>query len=174
MEEMNAIFIHGLESSSRGRKARYFREHFPGMLVPDFTGDLACRLASLEDVLAGCRDLILIGSSFGGLMATIFASRHQKMIKKMILLAPALNFPESKARRIEKITLPCWLHIGNNDTITPPAEVIPAAIRIFRDLHLNVTDDDHFLKKTFAGINWYDMLFNEEKSGQQQEERQKR
>jgi len=33
------VFIHGLESTSQGNKAQFFRKSFPQMIVEDYTGD---------------------------------------------------------------------------------------------------------------------------------------
>ena len=85
------FFLHGLESSSKGTKGRWFAEHFPEMIIPDFSGDLSSRLQSLETVCGDVQNLILVGSSFGGLMATIFAMEHEAQCSRLVLLAPALN-----------------------------------------------------------------------------------
>lgn len=34
---MTAVFLHGLDRSSKGVKARWFRQNFPTMLIPYFT-----------------------------------------------------------------------------------------------------------------------------------------
>jgi hypothetical protein len=34
---MTTVFLHGLESSSKGVKAGWFRQNFPTMLIPYFT-----------------------------------------------------------------------------------------------------------------------------------------
>ena len=91
---MKKIFLHGLDSSSKGTKARWFKKHFPGMVIPDFTGSLNDRMKTLSETLAGQNDLVIVGSSFGGLMATMYTQQNQALVKKLILLAPALNFPE--------------------------------------------------------------------------------
>ena len=67
------IFIHGLESSNQGTKSIYFRERYPDMIIPHFTGDLKERLDKLGEILSGKSDIRLVGSSFGGLMASLFA-----------------------------------------------------------------------------------------------------
>lgn len=152
------IFIHGLESSSRGTKARWFKEHYPEMIIPDFSGTLMERLASLDVVLAGCDTLTLIGSSFGGLMATIFALEHAEKVRQVILLAPALNFPDFTKYRQRVATLPALLYIGRQDTVCPPAIVVPVAKQVFGDLTVVETDDDHLLRKTFSKINWRGLL----------------
>jgi pimeloyl-ACP methyl ester carboxylesterase len=67
------LFLHGLDSSSRGTKGRFFTENFPDIIAPDFTGSLQDRMRALETICRGLDRLTLIGSSFGGLMATCFA-----------------------------------------------------------------------------------------------------
>jgi len=53
---MQTVYIHGLESSSRGTKGRFFRERFPRMVLGDYSGDLEWRLEQLEKDLAGRPD----------------------------------------------------------------------------------------------------------------------
>ena len=57
-------------------------------------GDFTTRMHKLNDVLAGKTDLIIVGSSYGGLMAAQYAMENESRVKKLILLAPALNLPE--------------------------------------------------------------------------------
>ena len=152
------IFIHGLESSSVGTKARWFNEHCPGMIIPDFSGNLAERLEHLDAVLAGYDDLTIIGSSFGGLMATIFALENPERVRQLILLAPALNFPDFAGDPKRRISVPVRLYIGSHDTVCPPALVILAAREVFTDLIIDVKDDDHLLRKTFSEINLRELL----------------
>ncbi|MCX5877913.1 MAG: alpha/beta hydrolase, partial [Deltaproteobacteria bacterium] len=61
------MFIHGLESNNQGTKAIYFREKFPGMLTPNFPCPLDERMARLREILSGQNEILLVGSSFGGL-----------------------------------------------------------------------------------------------------------
>ncbi len=157
---VNRIFIHGLESSSQGTKARFFTERFPDMLVPDFSGPLAARMTRLQEILRGISDVILVGSSFGGLMATLYSLEHEPLIRKIILLAPALNFHPSLSTNKQIINVPTWLYIGKNDEVTPPLLVAPVAQSLFSDLRYHLVDDDHLLRSTFAGLNW-DQLLNE-------------
>ena len=151
---MTAIFLHGLDSSSKGRKGRYFSTHFPAMLVPDFSGDLQKRMARLNDILSAASDIIMIGSSYGGLMATLFAMKNENRLKKIILLAPALNFPEFRPSSHAKISVPTWIYQGSRDEVTPLAQVKPTALKTFSNLQFLVSDDDHFLRQTVAGIDW--------------------
>ncbi len=155
---MKKIFIHGLESSSRGSKGSYFRDRFSDILVPDFTGDLDTRMAELFTILADANKVILVGSSFGGLMATIFSLQKEQCVQKMILLAPALNFPGFKQYEALSTSVPTIVFQGKKDDVTPLRLVKPAAERVFQDLEFNETDDDHLLKNTFLNINWVKLL----------------
>ena len=49
------------------------------------------RMEKLEGLLAGKNELVLVGSSYGGLMAAVYACLHEERVKKLILLAPALH-----------------------------------------------------------------------------------
>ena len=152
------IFIHGLDSSSQGTKARFFRGKYEKILTPDFRGDLAERLDRLEDVLAGKKNIILVGSSFGGLMATIYGLNHPKTVKKLVLLAPALNFQEFAAWKGKRTDIPASLFIGRHDTVTLPEPVTEAARATFTNLTIDLLDDDHLLHKTYRQIDWQNLL----------------
>jgi alpha-beta hydrolase superfamily lysophospholipase len=152
------IFLHGLESSSKGTKAVFLADHFPEMKIPDFTGTLSERMQSLYAILEEQSNLILIGSSFGGLMAVIFAMEYPDAVKRIILLAPALNFPEFANYRIRQIDVPSWMFIGRDDIVTPAEKVVPTAGKIFTDLRYTEVDDDHRLGRTFRTFNWKAML----------------
>jgi pimeloyl-ACP methyl ester carboxylesterase len=152
------IFLHGLESSSRGAKASFLRDLYPEIIIPDFTGTLSERMSNLNIILAGQKNIILIGSSFGGLMATIYAMEHTDAVDRIVLLAPALNFPEFTSYKIQRIEMPAWMIIGRDDTVTPSAEVLPMARKIFTNLHYDEVDDDHMLAKTFRVLDWETLL----------------
>ncbi|MDH3392708.1 MAG: alpha/beta fold hydrolase [Desulfobulbaceae bacterium] len=152
------IFLHGLDSSGNGTKGRYFAEQYPKMVRPDFSGDLPTRLAQLEKVAAQKDRLVLVGSSYGGLMATIFAFKYPDRVCRLVLLAPALNFPELSHDAEGQVPVETHLVIGRDDTVTPAGEVVPVARRIFSDLRLSVVDDDHLLHKTFPTLDWPSLL----------------
>ena len=152
------IFLHGLESSSRGAKATFLRELFPEMVAPDFTGSLSERLTALHAILAGQKNIVLIGSSFGGLMATIFAMEKEDLIDRVVLLAPALNFPEIADYTLSRTDIPARMIIGRDDTVTPAEKVVPLARQIFANLQYDEVDDDHMLSRTFRKLDWQSML----------------
>jgi pimeloyl-ACP methyl ester carboxylesterase len=157
-EVLLRIFIHGLESNNQGTKAVYFRNHFSGMLTPNFPGSLEERMAILETVLSGRSDIFLVGSSFGGLMASIFAMENEPRVKRVILLAPAINLMEFTAYRERKIQMPVHIYHGRQDDVIPIRDVEDVAHKVFSDLSFHPVDDDHYLHKTFEKIDWKTLL----------------
>jgi len=45
----------------------------------------------IEDLTEGMENLVVVGSSYGGLLAALLYSRHPERIKGYVLLAPALH-----------------------------------------------------------------------------------
>jgi len=88
------VYIHGLDTSSRGTKGVFFAEKYPEVLREDYFGPFEDRMAKLHRVLADRENLVLVGSSYGGLMAAVFALYHADRVRRIILLAPALTLPE--------------------------------------------------------------------------------
>ena len=152
------IFIHGLESSNKGTKSIFFREKYPDMMIPHFTGDLETRMEKLESELSGKTGIRIVGSSFGGLMASIFAMRNENRVESMVLLAPAINLMHFAGQREKKVSVPVKVFHGTNDKVIPFDEVEAAARELFPDLSFHAVDDDHFLHKTFKTIDWDDLL----------------
>src|SRR3990172_7438538 len=113
------IFIHGLEGSSQGAKATFFREKYPEMIVEDYFGDFAERMAKLESILADKNDIVIVGSSLGGLMAAYFACGRPEKIRKLILLAPALNFLPPDRRPDGRLAFPVIIYQGSRDDVVP-------------------------------------------------------
>ncbi|MBM9514332.1 alpha/beta fold hydrolase [Desulfogranum marinum] len=151
--DKTCYFLHGLESSSQGTKGRWFDEHFPNMIVPDFKGTLEERLTQLDQLCGDGKDLLFVGSSFGGLMATVYASRHPLACRRLILLAPALNY-DGYVPSEKPIQVPTLLVIGRHDTVTPPDRVVPLAEKSFADIEIRVEDDDHMLHNMFPALDW--------------------
>jgi pimeloyl-ACP methyl ester carboxylesterase len=151
------MFIHGLESSNKGTKALFFLEKYPDMLIPHFTGPLHTRMEKLGAILLDQTDITLVGSSFGGLMASIFALDNKARVKRLILLAPALNLMASSYRK-RKTLVPVWIYHGTQDAVIDLKEVQKVAENIFENLQLHVVEDDHFLHKTFQTMPWDRLL----------------
>ncbi|NVM25427.1 MAG: alpha/beta hydrolase [Desulfobacterales bacterium] len=152
------IFIHGQESSSQGTKGLFFRDLFPEMIIPDFVGDVSTRMSKLNKILLDKRGTIMIGSSLGGLMAALYAFQNQNRLKKLILLAPALNLPELNPYLSEKLTVPVYVFHGKEDEVIPPKPIQTIAKKVFTNLTFNLVDDDHRLSRTFTSIDWDQLL----------------
>jgi len=155
---MTRIFIHGLESSSQGDKGRYFRERYPDMIITDYTGSLQERMQTLNKQLEGKSDLIMVGSSYGGLMAAIFACEQEAKVRKLILLAPALSLVDFFPYLSRRLSIPTVIFHGSEDDIVPPEPVRKIAETVFFNLTYHRVQDDHSLHDTFSTMDWDSLL----------------
>ena len=152
------VFIHGLESTSQGTKGVYFHNHYPDMIIEDFSGSLDERMDKLTAILKGKNRLILVGSSYGGLMAAIFAGRHPERVDKLILLAPALSLPEYEPYRQKHLQIPVTIYHGRFDDVVMPDAVRKIAEEVFSRLTYHLVDEDHSLNRIFPDLPWDDLL----------------
>ncbi len=152
------LFIHGSESSSQTYKAGILRGLFPGMVTPDFTGSLDERMEQLMDIIGDTTDWTIIGSSLGGLMAALFTAQHPGQVRRLVLLAPALNWPDFSASLPAPLDIPTTIVHGTRDDVVPLEAVRPLAEKIFSCLTYHVVNDDHHLHKTAEEIDWKSLL----------------
>jgi pimeloyl-ACP methyl ester carboxylesterase len=152
------VYIHGLDTSSRGTKGVFFAEKYPEVLREDYFGPFEDRMAKLHRVLAGAGNLVLVGSSYGGLMAAVFALYHADRVRRIILLAPALTLPEFEPCLSMRSEVPAVVYHGIHDDVVPPAGVEAICRRVFARLDYFSVDDDHMLHKTFRGLDWDALL----------------
>jgi pimeloyl-ACP methyl ester carboxylesterase len=152
------VFIHGLESSSRGTKGVFFRERYPDIIIEDFDGTLEQRMDKLNSLVYDKSSLIMVGSSYGGLMAAIYAFNNQERVKKLILLAPALVFKEFEPYLEKRTDTAVIIYHGKRDDVVPLTPVYEIARKVFKDLTFHMVDDDHFLSRTFKSIDWDKLL----------------
>jgi pimeloyl-ACP methyl ester carboxylesterase len=152
------IFLHGLDSSSQGTKAVFFRERYSDMLIPDFSGSLEERMQKLEGILLGRSGIRLVGSSFGGLMAALFAMQHEARVERLVLLAPAINLLGPSGFPERPISVPVRIYHGTHDETIPLREVRAVARKIFPHLTFHEVEDDHNLHKTFHTLDWDGLL----------------
>jgi hypothetical protein len=99
---MRFLYLHGFASGPHSRKALEFQgalaalPAFPALEVPQLDeGDfgrltISGQLRAIEGALRG-EPACLIGSSLGGYLAALYASRHPE-IDRLVLLAPAFGF----------------------------------------------------------------------------------
>jgi pimeloyl-ACP methyl ester carboxylesterase len=159
MDVSRLIYLHGLESDSNSGKARQFREWFPGMLTPDFKGPFEERMRQLEPILAPKDDWTIIGSSFGGLMGTVYTCGNPAKVRKVVLLAPALlREPFGSHLDLQPVSVPTIIIHGTLDTVVPLEPVREVAQRLFTDLTYHIVEDDHRLHKTVLQMDWQKVL----------------
>ena len=159
MQNNKLIYLHGSESNSNSGKARLFREWFPGMLTPDFIGSFDERMLQLYAILSDKTDWALIGSSYGGLMGTIFTLAHATQVRKLILLAPALTLdPLASLSNPQLVSVPTTLIHGTLDTIVPFEPVRDIAQKLFTNLTVHIVEDDHRLQKSIHTLEWKTIL----------------
>ena len=99
---MRTIYLHGFASGPKSGKARYFSRKFREIgvdleipnLVPGAFEEITVsgQIKAIEEI-AGDEACVLIGSSMGGYLAALYASRHVE-VQKLVLLAPAFHFPQ--------------------------------------------------------------------------------
>lgn len=155
---MTRVFIHGLESSSQGDKGVYFRTRYPDMIIGDYIGSLKERMQTLYSRLEGKTNLILVGSSYGGLMAALFACQQEARVRKLILLAPALSLPDFVPYLSRRLPVPTALFHGSEDDVVPPEPVRLIAETVFLNLTYFRVIDDHSLHGTFSTMDWDSLL----------------
>ena len=137
------FFFHGLESEPHGSKYQHLVAAGYTVISPDFR-DLKLpeqRLARAEAETAGRSDLIVVGSSMGGLVAALLYNAHPERFKTYLLLAPALHWAEAEA--IDKVPATGKIIHGRNDELIAP-ETIEAFAHKFQ-LALEVVEDNHRL-----------------------------
>ncbi|MEW5870441.1 MAG: alpha/beta hydrolase [Chloroflexota bacterium] len=152
------IFLHGLEGSSQGVKANLLRGLFTGMLIPDFCGGLDERMQALYARLGEGTGWTIVGSSFGGLMGALFTCQRPAQVRRLILLAPALVWPDFASAPPAPVETPTVLYHGLRDEIVPLEPVQRLAQQVFENLEMHVVDDDHGLYKTVHEIDWPALL----------------
>ena len=119
------IYLHGFASSPQSRKAVYIKEQFStlgiDLLVPDLNQNDFSHLSLTRQIRQvsslfkeSQQQVILIGSSFGGLTATWLAQEYPQ-VTKLILLAPAFGFPFSWLNRFTPDEIKQWQEAGYKD-----------------------------------------------------------
>ncbi|MFX1377590.1 MAG: alpha/beta fold hydrolase [Promethearchaeota archaeon] len=163
----NIIFIHGLESSGNGFKGRLLQKWLPSCLTPDFEKFnskislkklLEIRMEKLYSILNKKTPWIIIGSSFGGLMATIYTYQNREKISKLVLLAPYLSNHNLNPKVYSKVDIPVIIYHGKRDKIVPLNYSRIYAESIFTNLKYNIVDDDHSLHNTVLTLDWNNLI----------------
>ena len=155
---VTGVFIHGLDGNSRGAKGSFFAAHYPEVFRGDYQGTLEERMTQLEADLADKEELILVGSSFGGLMAALFACRYPHRVRRLVLLAPALQHGDFSPYVAQPLALPVLLVHGRQDNVVLPEPTEKIARRLFSSLDYRLVEGDHSLNQVFPNLDWNRLL----------------
>lgn len=96
---MRVLFMHGLESSPQGNKARYLARHFEVYTPAMNTGDFPACLEQQAAAIAEFRPDVVVGSSFGGALAVLLLVRG-------VWAGPTLLLAQASARFDPTLELP--------------------------------------------------------------------
>ena len=114
------VYLHGFASGPASKKAQFFGRRFAqlgiGMDIPDLADGNFAGLTitgQLSVIQRTCRGgpVSLIGSSMGGYLAALYASRHAE-VEKVVLMAPAFCFSSRWAQTLGQATMNEWKRSG--------------------------------------------------------------
>jgi uncharacterized protein len=118
---MNILYLHGFASSPQSSKAQFFSRKFaeagisftaPQLDQGDFEKlTITGMLQVIAESLPGDSQrnpIVLMGSSLGGYMAALYASRHPEKVERLVLLAPAFQFPRRWRERFSQEDWERW------------------------------------------------------------------
>ena len=118
---MKFVYLHGFASSPLSRKAQFFagklRDQGYEVEVPHLERDgfrnltVSGQLKVIEAVTQG-DGIRLIGSSMGGYLSALYASKHLE-VEKLVLLAPAFGFAERWKIRLGEAKMAEWKREGS-------------------------------------------------------------
>ncbi len=117
---MKFVYLHGFASSPLSRKAQFFagklRDRGFEVEVPHLESEgfrnltVSGQLKVIEAIAQG-EGIRLIGSSMGGYLAALYASKHAE-VEKLLLLAPAFGFAERWKLRLGEAKMAEWKREG--------------------------------------------------------------
>jgi uncharacterized protein len=117
---MRILYLHGFASGPGSGKAQWFRGRFAergvNLEIPDLNGGdfekltISGQLRVIEEATRG-EPVSLIGSSMGGYLAALYASRRPE-VEKLVLLAPAFQFPQRWPEELGAEKTAAWRQTG--------------------------------------------------------------
>ena len=150
------IWAHGLWGSPNGSKVTAIRESGIEVNSPDFNNMELDERVDILNELVSKEEVVLAGSSYGGLACALVAQQQPKQVKGMLLLAPALHLPESPNDDPEKLIAPNNFPISIIHSVTD--EIVPVSAskdyikRSGNNLRLIEVEDSHVLENSFSII----------------------
>lgn len=112
------VYLHGFASTPLSTKAQFFKRKFEGadFEIPQLDrGDFRSltvtgQLEMVDQAVRGER-VVLMGSSLGGYLAALYGSRHAN-VERLVLMAPAFEFPTRWRRRFSDAEIAEWRNTG--------------------------------------------------------------
>lgn len=83
---------------------------------------------------------------------------NEGKVRKLILLAPALIWPDFAQNPPAPVKVPTVIFHGSKDELIPLNKVREITEEVFLNLTFHSVDDDHRLQKTVQHINWEELL----------------
>jgi pimeloyl-ACP methyl ester carboxylesterase len=122
---VTVFYLHGFVSSPRSTKVQYFIQMLarlgidvrcPDFNEPDFRSMTMTRmLEQLGAELADAGPSVLVGSSLGGALAMLAASRFAPRVERLVLLAPAVTFGDTEHHLLPRDRIEVWREHGEYD-----------------------------------------------------------
>ena len=138
---MRLVYLHGFASGPASTKARFFQaklaERGASLAVPDLAPDfthltVSSMLAIVEPLIDGAS--VLMGSSLGGYLAALAASRAPELVRGLVLFAPAFGFAQRWQERIGPKAVARWRAEGTAPIFHYGLErELPLAFELFDD-----------------------------------------
>ncbi len=150
------LFIHGLESSPQGDKARYLAARFDALTPAMDTGDFPACLAQQAEAVRDFHPDVVVGSSFGGALAVL-------LLEGGVWRGPTLLLAQAIFRVRDEAALPDGAPVllvhGTRDDVVP----IEGSRRLARTgtpglVRLREVDDGHRLGGLLAGEALADLV----------------
>ena len=150
------VWAHGLWGSPNGSKVTAIRESGIEVISPDFNEmELIDRVELLKETIE-IGDVVLAGSSWGGLACALTAMQIPEKLKGLLLLAPALHYPESPNDEPEKLiapdSVPVTIIHSTTDDIVPISASKNYIERSGNNVQLIEVEDNHVLENSIELI----------------------
>ena len=150
------VWAHGLWGSPNGSKVTAIRESGIEVISPDFNEmELIDRVELLKETIE-IGNVVLAGSSWGGLACALTAIQIPEKLKGLLLLAPALHYPESPNDEPEKLiapdSVPVTIIHSTTDDIAPISASKNYIERSGNNVQLIEVEDNHVLENSIELI----------------------
>lgn len=116
MADPRVLFVHGLEGSPQGAKARLFAEHFDALTPAMDTSDFDACIEVQRQAIETFHPDVVVGSSFGGAVVVALLRTRAWRGPTLLLAQAAVHYDET-VRLPDDVTV--WLVHGTGDTLIP-------------------------------------------------------